>query len=224
MRRNAPSRGTSVKRMMPGLVNTAVLNDPYAMRKKLADTTVRAASPRRTKSEEKSIFESLACTNTALRRAARRLGALYDDALAPLGLKATQVGLLAEIERMTAQSAGQAPMLQDLAKKLAIQISAVTHALRPLVRSGFVELQPDEHDKRAKRGALTTAGEARLREALVLWASANQRVEDLLGSESASALRTLADRVASDEFHAAYSRSQAEGARRPASSSKAARR
>ncbi len=224
LRRNAPSRGTSVKRMMLGLVNTAVLNDPYAMRKKLADTTVRAASPRRTKSEEKSIFESSGVHQHRIKAGCAPVGRAVRRCARSAWAEATQVGLLAEIERMTAQSAGQAPMLQDLAKKLAIQISAVTHALRPLVRSGFVELQPDEHDKRAKRGALTTAGEARLREALVLWASANQRVEDLLGSESASALRTLADRVASDEFHAAYSRSQAEGARRPASSSKAARR
>jgi DNA-binding MarR family transcriptional regulator len=206
--RGAPGvdRADLRKQMLRGLVNTAVLNDPYAMKKKSADMA-GAGSPRVPRNEEKSIFESLVCTNTALRRAARRLGTLYDDALAPLGLKATQVGLLAEIERMTAESGGQAPTLQDLATKLAIQISAVTHALRPLVRDGFVELQPDEHDRRAKRGALTTAGEARLHEALVLWATANQRVEQVLGSDSASALRALADHVASDEFLAAYGRS-----------------
>ncbi|PTT92617.1 MarR family transcriptional regulator, partial [Pseudomonas sp. HMWF031] len=44
-------------------------------------------------------FVDLVCTNTALRRAARRLGNLYDDALAPLGLKSTQVSLLTEITR-----------------------------------------------------------------------------------------------------------------------------
>ncbi|TGT34867.1 MarR family transcriptional regulator, partial [Mesorhizobium sp. M8A.F.Ca.ET.167.01.1.1] len=34
------------------------------------------------------------CNNATLRRAARRLGRFYDDALAPSGLKGTQFGLL----------------------------------------------------------------------------------------------------------------------------------
>ncbi|MFL9911102.1 MarR family winged helix-turn-helix transcriptional regulator [Paraburkholderia sp. RL17-337-BIB-A] len=160
--------------------------------------------------EEASTYEVLACTNTALRRAARRLGNLYDDALAPSGLKATQVGLLSEIQRWAAANDGQAPTLQDLAGKLAIQISALTHALRPLVRDGLVELQPDEEDRRTKRGALTTVGEARLSEAIEHWAMANQRVESVLGADSAATLRALADLVASDEFLAAYSGSQEE--------------
>ena len=145
-----------------------------------------------------------ACNNTALRRAARRLGSLYDDALAPLGLKATQMGLLAEIERMKAAGAGQAPALQDLALNLAIQISALTHALRPLVRDGMVELQVDEQDKRVKRAALTRAGTDRMHQAYSRWAAANQRVEDVLGPESAAALRAMADYVASDDFLSAY--------------------
>ena len=157
-------------------------------------------------SDGKNVFEVLACTNTALRRAARRLGNLYDDALAPLGLKATQVSLLAEIQRMAAASDGQAPTLQDLAVKLAIQISAVTHALRPLVRDGYIALQTDELDRRIKRAALTPAGIERLDEALVHWGTANQRVEEVLGSDSAATLRALADHVASDDFLDAYNR------------------
>src|SRR6201999_78973 len=70
------------------------------------------------------------CTNTALRRAARRLGHLYDEALAPLNLKATQVGLLAEIAKFRGSNGQEGPTLQDLAELLAIQISAVTHALK----------------------------------------------------------------------------------------------
>ncbi|TJW81943.1 MAG: MarR family transcriptional regulator, partial [Mesorhizobium sp.] len=37
------------------------------------------------------------CNNATLRRAARRLGRFYDDALAPSGLKGTQFGLLYQI-------------------------------------------------------------------------------------------------------------------------------
>lgn len=145
-----------------------------------------------------------ACNATALRRAARRLGNLYDDALEPVGLKATQVGLMVEIARMAAAAGGQAPSLQDLARQLAIQISALTHALRPLVRDGLVAVQPDAEDGRAKRALLTRVGTARLTEAAAHWATVNSRVEAVLGHADAAALRALSDRVSSDEFLAAF--------------------
>jgi DNA-binding MarR family transcriptional regulator len=154
--------------------------------------------------DELDILGVLACTNTALRRAARRLGQLYDEALAPLDLKATQVGLIAEIARFSASGSEQGPTLQDLAARLAIQISALTHALRPLVRDGLVELRQDAEDRRTKHGVLTSLGKKRLSEALVLWTEANNRVEVVLGQDSAAKLRALADEVASDEFLAAY--------------------
>jgi DNA-binding MarR family transcriptional regulator len=154
--------------------------------------------------DELDVLGELACTNTALRRAARRLGQIYDVALAPLGLKATQVGLIAEIARLSAAGHEKGPTLQDLAARLAIQISALTHALRPLVRDGFVELRPDADDKRTKHGVLTRLGKKRLAEALVLWSAANSRVEEVLGPDSAATLRALADEVASDEFLVAY--------------------
>lgn len=152
----------------------------------------------------KTPFEVLACTNTAVRRAARRLGNLYDDALAAMGLKATQAALLSEIERMMATADGQSPALQDLASNMAVQISALTHALRPLVRDGLIELQPDETDKRVKRAVLTSVGSQRLREAIVHWARVNQRVDDVLGKDSAANLRALADFVGSEDFMLAY--------------------
>jgi DNA-binding MarR family transcriptional regulator len=184
------------------------------MGKKRDETAASVAGAGRALREQKSAFEELVCTNTALRRAARRLGNLYDDALAPLGLKATQVGLLADIERLAAANDRQWPTLQDLAGKLAIQISAVTHALRPLIRDGLVELQMDEQDRRTKRAMLTHVGTTRLHESIAYWAKANQRVEEVLGRDSAASLRALADRVASDAFLAAYLADQTEIARR----------
>jgi DNA-binding MarR family transcriptional regulator len=172
--------------------------------KKISNQSAQIGSPRGAGVEEKDVFENLACTNTALRRAARRLGNLYDDALVPIGLKATQLGLLAEIERAAAANEGQPPALQELATRLAIQISALTHALKPLVRDGLVELKPNEHDRRTKLAALTPVGSDRLHEAAEHWAAANQRVEEVLGSDSAAALRALADYVASEDFLVAY--------------------
>ena len=110
--------------------------------------------------------------------------------------------MLAQIGELARGQEG--PTLQDLAERLAIGISALTHALRPLVRDGLVELRQDPQDGRTKRGILTRLGKARLREALPLWAAANRRVETFLGPVSAEKLRSLADQVASQEFLDAY--------------------
>lgn len=157
----------------------------------------------KTGSQDQDIVGGRVCTNTALRLAARRLGQLYDEALAPLNLKATQFGLMAEIHKLTGPDQ-QGPTLQDLANRLAIQLSALTHALRPLVREGMVELRQDAKDRRTKHGVLTPRGKARLSEATALWAAANDRVEAVLGPDSAAKLRALADHVSSDAFLAAY--------------------
>jgi DNA-binding MarR family transcriptional regulator len=98
-----------------------------------------------------SALGGLACTHMALRQAARRLGALYDDAVAETGLKATQVGLMVKIEGL------RDPALQDLAQAAAIGLSSLTYALRPLVRDGLVVLTPNAADRRTKHAALTAS-------------------------------------------------------------------
>ncbi len=150
----------------------------------------------------------LACTNTALRRAARRLGQLYDDAMGPAGLKATQAAMLSSIEEFSAQSPHKGPTLQILAERLGVQISALTHALKPLLRDGLVKVRQDDVDRRTKHAILTAAGKARLKEAIRLWAEANNRVEAVLGPGSAQMLRALADNVSSEAFLESYKAKQ----------------
>lgn len=153
---------------------------------------------------EREALGDLPCTNIAIRRAARRLAYLYDEAAECVDLKATQVTLAGTIDQMTDLQTARGPTLLELAGGMAIQISALTHALRPLVRDGLVALQPDTQDKRTKRAVLTDQGKARLKQALCAWSAVNHRVENVLGPESAAMLRTLADQVASDEFLRAY--------------------
>lgn len=184
------------------IANGAVLNhfEIMGISTRLVDTENSPVEPA---TEEQSIVGGRVCTNTALRLAARRLGQLYDEALAPLDLKATQLALIAEIDKlMGADPLG--PTLQDLANRLAIQLSALTHALRPLVRDGLVELRQDAKDRRTKHGVLTPLGKTRLSEAMVRWAATNDQVEAVLGPASAASLRALADQVASDAFLLAY--------------------
>ncbi|WP_149540032.1 MarR family winged helix-turn-helix transcriptional regulator [Siccirubricoccus phaeus] len=143
----------------------------------------------------------LACLNSALRRTTRQLGALYDEALAPTGLKATQFGLLAQIQQA---GGGEGAPLHVLAERLALHVSALTHALRPLLRDGLVALRPGAADRRVKQASLTAAGRRKLAEGLRLWAMVNGRVEAVLGGAMAAQLRALARQVESPEFLAAY--------------------
>lgn len=147
------------------------------------------------------VLQELACTHDVLRRAARQLGNLYDDTVASTGLKATQIGMLGHIERAKGKS-GTA--LQPLAEAMAISVSALTHALRPLVRDGFVELRADDHDKRIKRVSLSKLGKVRFDQGLRLWMDAHKRTETILGSDTAESLRRLAGLVASEGFLIAH--------------------
>lgn len=98
-----------------------------------------------------------ACTNTAVRRTSRRLSNLYDDAFEAVGLKATQVSMLVEVDHLINLHGG-APTLQDLALN-----SPRTDARTPRVRDGLIELRQDQQYGRTKRAALTTAGAACLK-------------------------------------------------------------
>ncbi|GJD70892.1 hypothetical protein MMMDOFMJ_3846 [Methylobacterium gnaphalii] len=143
------------------------------------------------------IVDAPPCTNNALRGATRQLGILYDEAFAPTGLKATQLLLM---WRITTLADADGPTMQALSGAMTVGISALTHALRPLVRDGLVTLRPDAHDRRVKRATLTTLGRVRLNEGAVLWSVANRRVEALLGPASAQTLRSLADEITSEAF------------------------
>ncbi|WAL81571.1 MarR family transcriptional regulator [Pandoraea sp. XJJ-1] len=134
-----------------------------------------------------------------------------------MGLKSTQVALVGAIDQMTDPQTALGPTLHELASGLTIQISALTHALRPLVRDGLVELLPDANDKRTKRSVLTAQGKARIKQAVQAWSTVNHRVEEVLGPDSATLLRELADHIASDGFLQAYRGGGADAQARPIS-------
>src|ERR1700754_2602702 len=81
------------------------------------------------------------CFATSVRKASRRLTQLYDDALAPSGLRSTQFSILAEIAARSAP-----PTLMELAEAMVSDRSSLGHALRPLIRDGYVALCRGEND------------------------------------------------------------------------------
>jgi DNA-binding MarR family transcriptional regulator len=134
------------------------------------------------------------CSNSALKRATRQLGQLYDDAIDASGLRGTQYSLMTQVHMNSGSS------LKVLAESMVMDLSALGHTLKPLIRDGLVELVPDEKDRRVKRVKLTTAGIEKWQEATRLWREAHERFERLFGKEEAQALRDTLNLIASRDF------------------------
>jgi DNA-binding MarR family transcriptional regulator len=141
---------------------------------------------------------TLDCNNAMLRRASRMLGRIYDAELAPSGLRATQHGLLAQIAIM------KAPTVRDLASEIVMDLSALGHTLKPLIRDGFVALVPDKQDRRVKHVTLTKTGRNKLKETSKLWSQAQRRFERVFGEKKAAYLRDALEELSSEAFRKAY--------------------
>lgn len=153
---------------------------------------------------KKTDIDPSLCNNVVLRQAARRMGQIYDEVIAPSGLRATQYGLLAQIAQL-----GE-PTLTRLAEALVMDLSALGHTLKPLVRDGLIEMVQDGQDKRAKRTRLTPLGVSKLNEAALLWKNAQGSFERAFGVARAADLRTTLSYVASEEFLRIFLQKRAE--------------
>lgn len=74
------------------------------------------------------------CITAALRAASRRLSLLYDEVMAPSGLRLTQFSLLAELERRDAFPA----TVGELAEIMTMERSALGQTLKPLERDELI--------------------------------------------------------------------------------------
>ncbi|MGD1066204.1 MAG: MarR family winged helix-turn-helix transcriptional regulator [Vulcanimicrobiaceae bacterium] len=138
--------------------------------------------------------ELSACTCKRLRRAARQVSQLYDDALAPAGVTIAQFGLLAQLEGALCQSASGIA-LGELAERMATDPTTLTRNLKPLEMRGLLRSAPDQDDRRVRRIRITPSGRSALRKAIPLWRRAQGQIEGGLGSEDAGSLRALLQRT-----------------------------
>ncbi len=138
------------------------------------------------------------CNNHELRKATRHLGQLFDDVIGASGLRGGQYAILVHVEAM------DGPTMKQLAQKLVMDLSALGHTLKPLTRDGYLRLDKDECDARAKRVRLTDEGRTKLAQSIELWRVAQTRCETALGPERALAMREMLAVVASDAFADAF--------------------
>jgi DNA-binding MarR family transcriptional regulator len=123
------------------------------------------------------------CLCLHAQRAARVLARRFDEALRPVGLTNSQFSLLNALNRPVPASIGQ------VASLLGADRTTLTAALKPLERDGLTRSQPDPADQRARRVALTPAGQARLAAALPLWTVLHAQLESELAAGQPAELR-----------------------------------
>jgi DNA-binding MarR family transcriptional regulator len=127
----------------------------------------------------REVAQACACAN--LRKAARVVTQVFDEALAPSGLRATQFTLLVT-NRLTGEST-----INELAERMAMDRTTLSRNLKPLVRNGLLEVRPGE-DGRTRLVRVTPAGERMLEEGYLLWQRAQQETVSALAEERYEAL------------------------------------
>ncbi len=104
----------------------------------------------------------------SLRRTARALTQLYEQALRPLGLRSTQFTVLQVLSRAGEVSQGQ------LGEMLAMDSTTLTRTLEIMSRQGWITERRGE-DRRERWLRLAKGGETQLNRALPVWEKVQSR-------------------------------------------------
>jgi DNA-binding MarR family transcriptional regulator len=131
--------------------------------------------------------EVASCACFHVRRAARVVTQDFDDALQPVGLKATQYTVLCAL----AGPWRSPPPIAALAEHLLVEPSALSRNVAGLVKRGLVKLSPGK-DRRERGVSLTPAGRDLFEAGFPHWKRAQDALRARLGDEAfRGALGTL---------------------------------
>jgi DNA-binding MarR family transcriptional regulator len=133
------------------------------------------------------------CLAFRVRRVSRVLTRLYDEALRPLGIQATQLTLLNAVALCDEAGDGQGAVMSHLADVLAMDLTTLSRNLRPLEKSRLISITPLPTDRRVRVARLTNSGQRLIENALPLWRHAHQRVVEALGEDEAEDLKAMFD-------------------------------
>lgn len=146
------------------------------------ETTADAAAPMTDIAEN----TSKNCLATRIRQLSRIITRVYDDAMRPLGITASQYTLLAQLasrDGITAVEIGQ---------ELDIEKSTLSRNLKRLLALGMIIMDPPA-GRRGRGLHLTPKGQATLRQAYPIWQDAQSRATEVMGQSSREVLDGLLD-------------------------------
>ena len=135
-----------------------------------------------------SLLPALPCMCGSFRRTSRALTQLYEQALRPLGLRATQFTILQALALAGEVSQGQ------LGGMLAMDSTTLTRTLEIMGRHGWIT-ERRGRDRRERRLRLAKAGEVQLNRALPAWEKVQSRLRRQVGEQAWKSLLHLTNQV-----------------------------
>jgi len=127
---------------------------------------------------------SAACISTRIRQLSRIITRVYDDALRPLGITASQFTLLTQLAQQDGITA------VEIGHALDIEKSTLSRNLKRLLQDGFLTMDPPA-GRRGRGLHLTPKGEIVITQGFPVWREAQTRTIRVLGPESRSLLDGL---------------------------------
>jgi DNA-binding MarR family transcriptional regulator len=128
------------------------------------------------------LLQPVHCVSSNLHQTARAVSRIYGEEMRPSGIRRSQFGILGYLQKLgTVQ-------LTVLANTLYMERTTLTRNLKPLEKSGLVQIKKSVTDARVRDVTITKAGKAKFREASRLWRKAQKRILLRFGEENWAAL------------------------------------
>ena len=127
---------------------------------------------------------SATCLATRVRQLSRIITRVYDDAMRPLGITASQYTLLAQLASRDGITA------VEIGTDLDIEKSTLSRNLKRLLALGHIIMDPPA-GRRGRGLHLTTKGQTVLMEAYPIWQGSQSRTIAVMGSDSRATLDGL---------------------------------
>ncbi len=128
------------------------------------------------------------CLATRVRQLSRIITRVYDDALRPLGITASQYTLLAQLASRDGITA------VEIGHDLDIEKSTLSRNLKRLLALGHLIMDPPA-GRRGRGLHLTPKGQTVLTDAYPIWLDAQRRTTAVMGPESRATLDGLLDQA-----------------------------
>ena len=132
------------------------------------------------------------CLAVRLRMLNRVVTNIYDDALRPLGVKASQLNIL-----VVAAKLGLARPA-DVCKRLQLDASTLSRNVERMRAKDWLEVVDDD-DGRAQPFRLTAKGKRLLERAMPAWEEAQERVKKLIGADAVASIDDAVQRIRADQ-------------------------
>lgn len=124
------------------------------------------------------------CLATRVRQLSRIVTRVYDDAMRPLGITASQYTLLAQLASRDGITA------VEIGGDLDIEKSTLSRNLKRLLALGHIVMDPPA-GRRGRGLHLTPKGQAVLKDAFPVWQDAQRKTTAIMGSDSRALLDGL---------------------------------